>query len=75
MPNRNIPHVARMERFAVLRARYPHRDFDELMAQIHDEEMDAAEERAMERESVEDSPCLESCDTGTGEGRWHGLIS
>jgi hypothetical protein len=33
-------------------------------------------EDALEREErgVEDTPCLESCDTGSGEGRWHGVI-
>lgn len=75
MSAENIPHVARMERFAVLRARQPRRHFDELMEQIREEEMDAAAEAAMERESIEDTPCLESCDTGTGEGRYHGVIA
>jgi hypothetical protein len=40
---------------------------------FHDWMQDWAAER--EREGFpEDSPCLESCDQGTGEGRWHGVI-
>jgi hypothetical protein len=37
---------------------------------------DWMEDAARERESIEDTPCLESCDQwGAGEGRYHGVIS
>ena len=33
----------RFERFAQLRAAYPQADYEDIMARIHDEEVDAAE--------------------------------
>lgn len=48
-------------------------ELDEIARDVlADWEAEAAHER--EVNGIEDTPCLESCDEGTGEGRYHGRI-
>jgi hypothetical protein len=63
---------------ALAARRNPDATAEELMESAVDIIMDWRRDDAEEREhrGVEDSPCLQSCDFwGTGEGRYHGVIS
>jgi hypothetical protein len=65
---------AMMKALDIARLDNPGASPDEIQEIATDLFHDWTEEAAREREGIEDTPCLESCDTGTGEGRWHGVI-